>query len=64
MDMDNPPRFFTAEEVAKALRTTGTLIRREIAAGRLHAVMVGKQWRISQSSVDAYIAQRTKDVAP
>ena len=47
--------FLTVQEVADYLRTTLHTVRVMIRDGRLKGVKVGKEYRISKRSFDAYL---------
>lgn len=56
------PHIFTAEEVADKLRLHRKVVSRMVARGDFPgAFKAGRDWRIPQSSVDAYIASRRVD---
>jgi excisionase family DNA binding protein len=68
MDSTKPkpdrPVYYSTDELADMLQTTATVIHAAVRKGHLRAIKVGNGYRFSQGSVDAFIAQRTKDVAP
>ena len=49
--------YLTVEQIAAALQLHKQTVIRHIQAGRLHAVKVGKKWRISRASYDAFLQQ-------
>jgi excisionase family DNA binding protein len=51
------PQVMTLGEVAAALRVDTEAVERLIQEGRLPAVKVGQEWRISRSNVIAFINQ-------
>lgn len=59
-----PPleRYYPLDDVADALAVSVTTLRRHIADGRLVAVMVGGQIRVSASALEAYAAPVTTTV--
>ena len=61
-----PPvgEVYSVEQVAEMLATTSVVIRSAIKAGKLHAFMVGREFRISRESLTAYIQQQSKQVEP
>lgn len=48
-------RVYTTEEVADALRVSVFTVRRLLNSGRLHGFKVGKDWRITESDLQAFI---------
>ncbi|HEX4251518.1 MAG TPA: helix-turn-helix domain-containing protein [Pseudonocardia sp.] len=46
--------LFTAEEVADRLGLHVRTVRNYVRAGRLHAVRIGKQYRIARSDLEAF----------
>ena len=52
------PRFLTVAEVASLLRVSNMTVYRLIKAGELGAVRVGKSYRIRETDVDRYLADR------
>jgi excisionase family DNA binding protein len=51
--------FLTVEEVADAMRVSKMTIYRLIKSGQLAAIQVGKNYRIRESDVDRYLAERS-----
>jgi excisionase family DNA binding protein len=47
--------LLTIDEVAEYLRVSRSTVRRMIADGRLQAVTIGRQWRITKEAVEALI---------
>jgi excisionase family DNA binding protein len=47
-------QYFTVEEVAKRFQVTEQFIRAEIRRKRLHANLIGREYRISQRDVKDY----------
>jgi excisionase family DNA binding protein len=54
---DRPPRFLTVAEVAALLRVSTMTVYRQIQAGELAAVRVGKSYRLRADDVDEWIAE-------
>jgi excisionase family DNA binding protein len=53
-------RFITTKDVADALQTSVSHVRRLIGAGLLNATRVGKRiWRIRQKELDRFITEMT-----
>jgi excisionase family DNA binding protein len=52
-------KFYTVEEVADILRVSTATVRNLIASGELAATQVGRQYRISQESLDDYIRRHS-----
>lgn len=48
-------RFLTVAEVADILRLKPRTIHKHLKEGRLEGVLFGREWRISQAALDAYI---------
>lgn len=46
---------YTTEEVADAPRVSVFTVRRLLNSGRLHGFKVGKDWRIRESDLEAFI---------
>jgi excisionase family DNA binding protein len=47
--------FYRIEDIAARLRLAQSTIRHAIKTGKLRAVKAGKQWRITESDLDAYL---------
>jgi excisionase family DNA binding protein len=52
--------IFTIKELAPKLRVSELTVRRYLESGRLTGFKVGRVWRITQTSVDAFISENTK----
>jgi len=52
-----PPRYLTVAEVAARLRVSTMTVYRQIQAGELPAVRVGKSYRLRADDVDEWIAE-------
>ena len=52
------PRFMTVAEVAELMRVSTMTVYRLIKSGELPAVRFGKSYRIDETDVDAYLADR------
>ncbi len=46
-------------KVSRALDISENTTRRLIKSGKLHASRVGQQWRVFQSDLDVYLAERS-----
>jgi len=57
-DQSNRSRFLTVAEVASLMRVSTMTVYRQIKAGELASVRVGKSYRIPEEAVDAYLASR------
>jgi excisionase family DNA binding protein len=57
-------RYYTIEEVAKLLRVHKRTIMRFIEAGQLHAIHVGRQYRISHSDLQKYLRSSGQQTPP
>lgn len=51
------PALVTTAEVATLLRIDMVTVRRMVARGELRAHRIGREWRIRQDSLDAYLAR-------
>ena len=59
MPMGEPrPVFMTVAEVADQLRVSSMTVYRLIRCGDLCAARIGKSYRLRQSDVDTFLAQR------
>lgn len=52
-------KVFTLDEVADILKITKRTLYSYIKAGKLHAVKMGKYWRVSDESLQAFISTGT-----
>jgi excisionase family DNA binding protein len=50
---------YTPKELAEILKVSDQVIADELKSGRLKAFKVGRQWRIPESHVKAYIKANT-----
>jgi len=57
--MMSETKYYTIREVAKLLRVNPRTVENLILTGQLSATKVGRQWRISQSQLDQYLARHT-----
>jgi excisionase family DNA binding protein len=55
--MGDANEYLKLQEIADKYRVNQMTVRRWIKAGHLPAMKVGKQYRIKQSDVDAFLAQ-------
>lgn len=53
-------QVYTPEEVATAARITRLTVYRHLALGQLRGTKIGRQWRISQESLDSYLGALEK----
>ena len=51
-DLEN--EFLTTEEVARILKVTPKLVRREATEGRLKGFKIGREWRFTRADVRSY----------
>ena len=49
-------RVYTLDEVADIMKVTKRTLYNYIKAGTLHAVKMGKYWRVSEDSLQAFIS--------
>ena len=52
-------KVFTLDEVADILKVTKRTLYNYVKAGKLHAVKMGKYWRVSEESLQAFISTGT-----
>lgn len=52
-------KVFTLDEVADILKVTKRTLYNYVKAGKLPAVKIGKYWRISEESLQAFISTGT-----
>ncbi len=52
-------KVYTLDEVANILQLTKRTLYSYIKAGTLHAVKIGKYWRISEENLQAFISKGT-----
>ena len=52
----NDIKVYTLDEVADILKVTKQTLYNYIKAGTLHAVKMGKYWRVSEESLQAFIS--------
>ena len=52
-------RVCTLDEVADIMKVTKRTLYNYIKAGTLHAVKIGKYWRVSEESLQAFISTGT-----
>lgn len=52
-------KVFTLDEVADILKVTKRTLYNYVKAGKLPAVKVGKYWRVSEESLQAFISTGT-----
>jgi excisionase family DNA binding protein len=55
-------RLLTVGEVAQTMRVSNMTVYRLIKSGQLRAIRVGKNYRIRESDVDAYLSERSVQV--
>lgn len=53
----NEETYYTSQEVAKRFKVTYLTVFRWIKAGKLKAFKVGKQYRVKQEDLEAFIEQ-------
>lgn len=52
-------KVYTLDEVADILKVTKRTLYNYVKAGTLHAVKMGKYWRVSEESLQAFISTGT-----
>jgi excisionase family DNA binding protein len=55
MEINSPSQLFRITEIGARLALSRSSVYREIEAGNLHAVRIGKSLRISGEELDRYI---------
>lgn len=55
-------RVYTLDEVADIMKVTKRTLYNYIKAGTLHAVKMGKYWRVSEESLQTFISNGTPTV--
>ena len=53
-------KFYSTEEIAEMLKISKRTVFRYIHAGTLHAVKIGKYWRVSQESLEAFLQEQKR----
>jgi putative molybdopterin biosynthesis protein len=56
----NDEKVYTVEEVAALLRTTPTVVLSALRRGVMPGYKVGREYRITQPHIDAYLANVSK----
>lgn len=59
-----PTLLLTLDEVAEELRCTRRSVERQIAAGRLVAVHIGRAVRVERREVESFVARLRSSAAP
>ena len=54
--------IYTPKEVAKILKVSEQVIAEELKSGNLLGFRVGRQWRIAETALKAYIEENTISV--
>lgn len=54
-------RIYSIEEAAKILQVTEETVRRYARTGKVRAAKLGKQYRITESDLKAFLDAQTKD---
>ena len=57
--MATPPPLLTINQVAERLQLDRRTVQKAIRIGRLEAVLIFRQWRISEEALATYIASCT-----
>ena len=53
-------RVYTPDEIAQALKITRRSVYTYIKTGKLPAVKIGKEWRISKEALEKFLTPGTK----
>jgi len=54
----DPSELFTIPEAARLLKVSTVYVRREIKAGELRTVRLGRSVRVARTDLDAYVEAR------
>jgi excisionase family DNA binding protein len=54
-------KYWTPEEIAERLKVNVRTVVRWITSKRLKAIRVGKQWRVPDSEIRAFVEQSTEE---
>ena len=52
--------LLTVQETAELLKTSRQQVRKMIRNGEIHAVRVGREWRIPETSLERYFSAKWK----
>lgn len=52
-------KLYTIEEIATILKVTERTIYNYIRSGALHAIKVGKYWRVKHEDLEQFLTNRT-----
>lgn len=58
------PKFIKVKDAAAQISVHTTTLLRAIAAGQLKAVKVGREYRISEEALQAYLNSQTVEARP
>jgi len=50
-------KYYTIKEVMELLKLSDETIYRHIRSGKLKAIRVGNQWRVSQKALNAFMGE-------
>lgn len=53
-------KLYTTKEVQDILKVTQRTMYRYIKAGKIQVIKLGREYRISQESLEAFLAERTE----
>jgi excisionase family DNA binding protein len=53
-------RLYTIEEIAQILRVSTRKVRQMVEAGEIEHIMVGRQYRISEDQLQAFLDKQTR----
>ena len=56
--MADPSELFTVPEVAKLLKLSVTFVWREVRAGTLPTIRLGRSVRVTRADLDAYLESK------
>jgi len=58
----SPPGMYSLDQVADRLGLQVRTVRSYVRSGRLHAIRIGKQYRVSQESLQVLIGGRSPNL--
>src|SRR5687768_8546423 len=57
--METTLRFFTSAEIAEILKMNPQVINRKLQAGEIEGYKLGKDWRVSEAQLVAYLERHS-----
>lgn len=56
-------KYYSVQELAKLLNVSEWMISNQMKKGRMPAVRIGGQWRMSESALDEYMQEQSNQYA-